>query len=270
MMKGRRRMKRILACVLSLLLAIMNLSCAAIAEAEWECANCGAENLTGKFCPDCGSARPAEDWLCPNCGRTNQRKFCPDCGASRDAAQLQDTMSPPATAEPEEAQEESITSPTLDELMIPERIIDIMNAAIAMACEQVAADMDMDAAELFESCVLSDVASTPEFFSCGNGEWNIELYFYYPEEEDPEAQMEAEHWCMAVKGTDDLSTAQRSVVFSAVLTVLKQVDPELNGEVAIEMLLKRVSGSQYHGNGYCITYLENDTGDDTQMMIQRT
>ena len=49
----------------------------------WKCA-CGKEN-TGKFCTECGAAKPAEGWECPLCGKRNQGKFCSDCGTKRPA-----------------------------------------------------------------------------------------------------------------------------------------------------------------------------------------
>ncbi len=58
---------------------------------SWTC-TCGAVN-TGKFCPECGGARPeatpapAADgsWTC-TCGSVNTGKFCPECGTARPAA----------------------------------------------------------------------------------------------------------------------------------------------------------------------------------------
>lgn len=51
------------------------------AENAWKC-SCGAEN-TGKFCAECGAARPAAagEWVCPACGKKNTGKFCSECGA---------------------------------------------------------------------------------------------------------------------------------------------------------------------------------------------
>ena len=51
----------------------------------WKCA-CGAEN-TGKFCMECGAAKPAapEGWTCPSCGTVNKGKFCMECGAKKPA-----------------------------------------------------------------------------------------------------------------------------------------------------------------------------------------
>lgn len=48
----------------------------------WKC-SCGAET-TGKFCPECGSAKPVKDngWAC-SCGAVNKGKFCPECGAKK-------------------------------------------------------------------------------------------------------------------------------------------------------------------------------------------
>lgn len=49
----------------------------------WKCV-CGAEN-TGKFCMECGAAKPAapEGWSCPSCGTVNKGKFCMECGAKK-------------------------------------------------------------------------------------------------------------------------------------------------------------------------------------------
>jgi membrane protease subunit (stomatin/prohibitin family) len=52
----------------------------------WKCA-CGAVN-TGKFCGECGSAKPAPQnaggWTCA-CGAVNKGKFCGECGAKKPA-----------------------------------------------------------------------------------------------------------------------------------------------------------------------------------------
>ena len=50
----------------------------------WKC-SCGA-TVTGNFCPECGSKRPAEDegWTC-SCGAVNKGKFCTNCGAKKPA-----------------------------------------------------------------------------------------------------------------------------------------------------------------------------------------
>jgi len=51
------------------------------ASTGWTCA-CGVEN-TGRFCQDCGGAKPASnDWTC-NCGMTNSGRFCQDCGTPK-------------------------------------------------------------------------------------------------------------------------------------------------------------------------------------------
>lgn len=71
----------------------------ALAPGAWECP-CGTIN-TGKFCAECGSAKPtptpeptaaptpapANDgaWVC-TCGSQNSGKFCPECGAARPVA----------------------------------------------------------------------------------------------------------------------------------------------------------------------------------------
>lgn len=51
---------------------------------EWTCPQCGTQN-TGKFCIECGAARPADTkpWYCPECGTQNTGKFCSECGTAR-------------------------------------------------------------------------------------------------------------------------------------------------------------------------------------------
>ncbi|MEK4171019.1 SPFH domain-containing protein [Lysinibacillus sp. FSL L8-0312] len=52
----------------------------------WTCA-CGHEN-TGKFCSECGAAKPLEEgWAC-TCGAVNKGKFCSECGAKKPAGAL--------------------------------------------------------------------------------------------------------------------------------------------------------------------------------------
>ncbi len=46
----------------------------------WTC-ECGSVN-TGKFCGNCGKAKPAGDWTC-SCGTVNSGKFCMNCGKPR-------------------------------------------------------------------------------------------------------------------------------------------------------------------------------------------
>ena len=50
----------------------------------WTC-TCGA-TVTGKFCTECGTARPipVEGWTC-NCGTLNKGKFCSNCGTPKPA-----------------------------------------------------------------------------------------------------------------------------------------------------------------------------------------
>lgn len=57
---------------------------AAPAAGGWKCA-CGT-TVTGNFCPNCGTKRPAEDegWTC-SCGAVNKGKFCTNCGAKKPA-----------------------------------------------------------------------------------------------------------------------------------------------------------------------------------------
>ncbi|NCC67424.1 MAG: SPFH domain-containing protein, partial [Clostridia bacterium] len=44
----------------------------------WTCA-CGRTGNTGKFCSDCGAAKPADGWKC-SCGAVNKGRFCSECG----------------------------------------------------------------------------------------------------------------------------------------------------------------------------------------------
>ena len=48
----------------------------------WTCA-CGKVN-SGKFCTECGAAKPADGWVCA-CGAVNKGKFCSECGAKKPA-----------------------------------------------------------------------------------------------------------------------------------------------------------------------------------------
>ena len=51
-------------------------------ENGWKC-SCGTVN-TGKFCMECGTAKPQEGWKC-TCGAVNTGKFCIECGAKKPA-----------------------------------------------------------------------------------------------------------------------------------------------------------------------------------------
>lgn len=56
------------------------------ATGTWTCA-CGHDN-TGKFCSNCGAAKPAEEgWTC-TCGAVNKGKFCSECGSKKPAGAL--------------------------------------------------------------------------------------------------------------------------------------------------------------------------------------
>ena len=50
----------------------------------WKC-SCGATN-EGKFCTECGAAKPSEGWAC-TCGAVNKGKFCMECGKPKPAAE---------------------------------------------------------------------------------------------------------------------------------------------------------------------------------------
>lgn len=54
----------------------------------WNCPNCKTQNITSKFCPECGTKMPENNpklgWDCPNCGQKNiESKFCPECGTKK-------------------------------------------------------------------------------------------------------------------------------------------------------------------------------------------
>lgn len=66
---------------------------AAVADDAWAC-SCGAQN-TGKFCTECGSAKPVPtptpddgSWTC-SCGSVNTGKFCPECGSPKPVEQAE-------------------------------------------------------------------------------------------------------------------------------------------------------------------------------------
>lgn len=53
---------------------------------SWNC-TCGQTNISSKFCPECGAKRPeaSTTWTCPNCGVSGiESKFCPECGHKRE------------------------------------------------------------------------------------------------------------------------------------------------------------------------------------------
>lgn len=57
------------------------------ADSSWICPNCESEN-TGKFCGNCGTAKPqpeSDEWTCPNCETVNSGKFCTECGTAKPA-----------------------------------------------------------------------------------------------------------------------------------------------------------------------------------------
>ncbi len=47
----------------------------------WTCTGCGKSN-TGKFCAECGTAKPVDGWTCAKCGTANKGKFCMECGSA--------------------------------------------------------------------------------------------------------------------------------------------------------------------------------------------
>ena len=74
-------MKRIISLLLILALLLPQLAFAADA---WTCPDCGSEWDGGKFCSNCGKARPEDTWTCTACGSEwDGGKFCSDCGTAR-------------------------------------------------------------------------------------------------------------------------------------------------------------------------------------------
>ena len=60
----------------------------ALQNGSWICPSCGKQDITSKFCPECGAAKPipvaADSWTCPGCGMKGiSSKFCPECGTKR-------------------------------------------------------------------------------------------------------------------------------------------------------------------------------------------
>lgn len=54
--------------------------------ASWKC-SCGEIN-TGKFCTECGAAKPNQKgWSCPSCHTLNSGKFCTECGSAKPAGE---------------------------------------------------------------------------------------------------------------------------------------------------------------------------------------
>ena len=85
-------MKKAVVRLLSVLLVIALAAgiAGAFAEDEWVCQNCGKAGNTGKFCPECGAAKPNADWTCPNCGHAgNTGNFCSECGTARPDGNIQ-------------------------------------------------------------------------------------------------------------------------------------------------------------------------------------
>ena len=60
----------------------------ALQTGSWICPSCGTKDITSKFCPECGAAKPipvaADSWTCPGCGMKGiSSKFCPECGTKK-------------------------------------------------------------------------------------------------------------------------------------------------------------------------------------------
>ena len=58
---------------------------AALPDGAWTCPSCGKTGISGNFCPECGTKKPADanGWTCPSCGTVNKGKFCVECGTKK-------------------------------------------------------------------------------------------------------------------------------------------------------------------------------------------
>lgn len=64
--------------------------CGAAKPESWDCLACGAKGNKGKFCSECGAAKP-EAWDCVHCGaKGNKGKFCSECGKTNGTVQTWD------------------------------------------------------------------------------------------------------------------------------------------------------------------------------------
>lgn len=54
----------------------------------WTCQKCGYAGNSGRFCSECGEARPADGWIC-SCGATNRGNFCAECGKPKPSNESQ-------------------------------------------------------------------------------------------------------------------------------------------------------------------------------------
>lgn len=77
----------------------------------WVCPKCKKKGNTGKFCANCGTAKPGDGkWVCPNCGKKdNNGKFCANCGTKKPEAEVKPQSAP--KEEPKAAAQPNADSP---------------------------------------------------------------------------------------------------------------------------------------------------------------
>lgn len=80
-------MKRIpVLCLIIMLLLPLRFPQAFALGNSWVCPDCAMIN-EGKFCTNCGKAKPVDEqtgWICPDCGLKNEGRFCTNCGRPAD------------------------------------------------------------------------------------------------------------------------------------------------------------------------------------------
>ena len=158
---------------------------------------------------------------------------------------------------------------TVEQLMDPPQVVEMMNRCIEITCVRVAEEYDLDADAMFEACTLEMSEVLPGVIYFDNPDWSIELYFYFEGVDEPTLDMEAKHWCIAVGEKADDPALMRTVAFSATLSMLYMLDPDMDVDAAMEVLNKAEQGGNYEGNGYQFSHVITGNGAEIQLMVQR-
>ena len=121
-------MKRFLSLMMTLVVLMSCFTFPASAASSWKCASCGQSN-EGKFCTECGSAKP-EGKTCKGCGyKTDPEdnfRFCPSCGLEFGKSPA--TPTPKPTPTPTPTPKKVTPSPTPKKT--PSRDFEITNARL--------------------------------------------------------------------------------------------------------------------------------------------
>ncbi len=82
-------------------------------DSTWTCPKCKKKGNTGKFCANCGTAKPGDGkWVCPNCGKKdNDGKFCADCGTKKPEGEAKPQGQGAPKEEPKAAAQPKADSP---------------------------------------------------------------------------------------------------------------------------------------------------------------